>query len=84
MLLAMISVLTVPRLILTLKPFGNEIKNIMTDLFDQFIENINYFDLSFFVYCSFFVLQCFSKVFFKFNFFYEMDNFINCNNYIST
>ena len=64
MLLAMISVLTLlPRLILTLKPFGNEIKILMTDLFDQFIENINYFDLSFFVLLFFFVLQCFFKGF---------------------
>ena len=35
----------------------------MTDLFDQFIENINYFDLSFFVLLFFFVLQCFFKGF---------------------
>ena len=63
MLLAMISVLTLlPKLILTFKPFGKEINKEFNDdnFFENFLDNINLFDIFFFNY---FNLQCNSMFF---------------------
>ena len=51
MLLAMISVLTLlPKLILTFKPFGEEINDLLNDnLLEEFLNNVNLFDVFFLI-----------------------------------
>ena len=65
MLLAMISVLTLlPKLIILLKPFGDEEKiNIMVDAINDFFSKVNSFDLIFLIILSYNVIQCFIKGF---------------------
>ena len=57
MLLAMISVLTLlPQLILTIKPLGKKIKNIMLEEFIDYLSGLNLFDIIFFPYINFTLL----------------------------
>ena len=66
MLLAMISVLTLlPKLIITLKPFGKEDKksHMIENFFDDFFNKINLFDILILIILFYNVLQCFLKGF---------------------
>ena len=65
MLLAMISVLTLlPKLILTYKPFGDEVNNLlMPDFIQNLADKLNLFDIFFLIILFYNVIQCFTKGF---------------------
>ena len=65
MLLAMLSVLTLlPKLILTIKPFGEEKYYLMiSNFFEQLFDTINLFDIIFLIILIYCMIQCFLKGF---------------------
>ena len=65
MLLAMISVLTLlPKLIITLQPFGKEKLYLMTaDFIENLFDSINLFDIIFLIILIYSIIQCFLKGF---------------------